>query len=94
MALIRGEVNPLNVAGQRRLSFIPEHFAKMKLTGNNNVGEVDAWIYQNLDSRYAIVKNIFLDSNNKLVEIHELGVEDPKELTMLSLSCPHLNKSI
>lgn len=93
MALIRGEVNPLNVAGQRRLSFIPDHFAKMKLKSDLPIGDIDAWVYQNLDSRYAIVKNINLDSNNKLVEIQELGVEDPKELTMLSLSCPHLNKS-
>lgn len=54
--------------------------------------KIDAWIYQNLDSRYAIVKSLQLDSNNKMVEITELGVEDAKELTILSLSCPYLDK--
>ena len=34
-----------------------------------------------------------LDHSNKLVEIHEVGVEDAKELTILSLSCPYLDKN-
>lgn len=92
MALTRGTVNILNVIGARRLSFIPDHFAKMVISANSNL--VDQWVYQNLNSRYAIVKNLKLDENNKLVEVQELGVEDPKELTMLSLTCPHLEKTI
>lgn len=90
MTLLRKSVNPLNVSDTRRLSFIPDHFARMSFTANPSA--IDTWVYQNLDSRYAIVKNLKLDSNNKMVEVHELGVEDAKELTMLSLSCPHLDK--
>ena len=91
MSLTRGSVNALNVANVRRLHFMPSHFAKMTVSANI-VSALDGWVYQNLDSRYAIVKNLKLDSDNKLVEIHELGVEDAKELTMLSLSCPLLDK--
>lgn len=91
MALTKGHINPLNIADARRLNYIPKHFAKMSFTASASV--IDAWVYQNLDSRYAIVKNLKLDSNNKLVEVHELGVEDAKELTILSLSCPHLDKN-
>ena len=95
MSLKKGSINPLNALGARRLSYIPKHFAKMKL-GNvqYNVDKIDSWVYQNLDSRYAIVKTLHVDHNNKLSEIHELGVEDSKELTMLSLSCPYLDKNL
>ena len=92
MVLARGSINILNAIGGRRLSYIPEHFAKMTL--RTSVSAIDTWIYQNLDSRYAIIKGLRLDSSNKLVEVHELGVEDPKELTMLSLSCPYLDRNL
>jgi hypothetical protein len=92
MSLAKGTVNPLNVLDARRLTYIPKHFACMKFGEIISADKIDAWIYQNLDSRYAIVKSLQLDSNNKMVEITELGVEDAKELTILSLSCPYLDK--
>jgi len=91
MALVRGTINPLNVLGARRLTFIPKHFASMTI--KNNWDKIDSWIYKNLDSRYAIIQDLEVDQNNKIVEIHKLGVEDPKELTILSLSCPYLDKN-
>jgi hypothetical protein len=65
----------------------------MVIGGRSNSDRIENWVYQNLDSRYAIVKSLKLDSSNKLVEIQELGVEDAKELTILSLSCPYLDKN-
>lgn len=94
MSLVRGEVNPLNVLSARKLNYIPKHFATMTLGDRSNLDRINSWIYQNLDSRYAIVKTLQVDLNNKLVEVHELGVEDAKELTMLSLSCPYLDRNI
>ena len=91
MSLIRDSVNAYNITDTRRLSYMPLHFAKMTLKVSR-VDLIDTWIYQNLDSRYAIVKSLRIDSNNKLVEFQEVGVEDPKELTILSLSCPYLDK--
>jgi hypothetical protein len=93
MSLIKGSVNPLNVLGVRRLRYMPKHFARMTINNELNSDRIDAWVYQNLDSRYAIVKSLKIDSNNKMIEIQELGVEDAKELTILSLSCPYLDKN-
>jgi hypothetical protein len=93
MSLTKGSVNPLNVLGVRRLSYMPKHFARMTINDELNSDRIDAWVYQNLDSRYTIVKSLKIDSNNKMIEIQELGVEDAKELTILSLSCPYLDKN-
>ena len=92
MALLKGSVNPLNVLGARRLSYIPKHFTRMTLSNHAHTDKIDAWVYQNLDSRYAIVKSLKVDANNKMIDVYELGVEDAKELTVLSLSCPHLDR--
>ena len=92
MSLVKGSVNPLNVLSARRLHYMPKHFAVMSISETYQIDMIDTWIYQNLDSRYAITKSLKVDPNNKLVEIHEIGVEDAKELTMLSLSCPYLDK--
>lgn len=92
MALIRGTVNPLNVLGIRKLSFIPPHFAKTYTENLRNMHSIDDWIYTNLNSRYCIKKSHMLDKNNKITEMCEIGMEDAKELTMLSLGCPYLHK--
>lgn len=94
MALAKGTANPLNLAGQRKLPYIPVHFSRlvcpsMSLT-RSNIDNVDRWIYNNLNSRYSIVTKQILDSNRKIIECFEIGVEDPAELTMLSLACPYI----
>lgn len=90
MALVRGRVNPLNVLGLRRLSHIPPHFAKMSTAKTDKLEQLNNWIYSRLDSRYCIRKAFVLDQNKKLVEVLEIGVEDPKELSMFTLGCTHL----
>lgn len=92
MALNRGSVNALNVLGFRKLSFIPEHFSKIKIDHKFDTKAVEHWIEFNLNSRYAIQVNYGLDSNRKMIPVTEIGIEDPKELTMLSLGCQHLHK--
>lgn len=93
MSLTKGSINALNVIGARRLSYIPKHFARMTLN-TNRIEMIDKWIYQNLDSRYAIVKSLKVDHDNKVMQIHELGIEIAKELTIMSLSCPYLDKNL
>lgn len=92
MALNRGTVNALNVLGFRKLSFIPEHFAKISIDHKFDTKAVEQWIEYNLNSRYAVQVVHGLDSNRKIISITEIGMEDPKELTMLSLGCNHLHK--
>lgn len=94
MALVRGGVNKLNVLEARKLNFIPKHFTTMLLNCDKfSTIKIDRWVYQNLDSRYAIVKKLKVDNNNKVVVVFKIGVEDAKELTILSLSCPYLDKN-
>lgn len=93
MSLNRGDVNPLNVLGMRRLDFIPKHFETIVLkTSILDIKMLDQWISHNLNSRYAIKTTFALDENKKLVEAKEVGMEDPKELTMFSLGCPYIHQ--
>ena len=91
MSLSRNEVNPLSVLGIRRLSFIPNHFTKVKI-GICDIKNLDQWINYHLNSRYAIRKTLALDNGNKTVEMIEVGLEDPREITMLTLGCPYVHK--
>ena len=92
MSLSRGEINPLGVLGLRKLSFIPEHFSKLSVDRSIDAKLLEHWISYNLNSRYAIKKRLTIDQNKKMIEVIEIGIEDPRELTMLSLGCPYLHK--
>jgi len=93
MSLNRGEINPLSVLRMRRLSFIPNHFSKIVIKFDiPNVKKLDQWIDYNLNSRYAIRKSIALNENNRIVESLEIGLEDPIEISILTLGCPYLLK--
>lgn len=91
MALARKEVNALNVLGVRKLDHIPDNFTKLSINGADTTA-LESWVMYNLESRFAIKKGLTLDPNNKLVENQEIGIEDPRELTMLTLACPHLHR--
>lgn len=92
MSLNRGTVNALSVLGLRKLSFIPEHFAKLSIEHRFDVKNIEHWIEYNLDGRYAIKDGFGLDHDRKIVAYTEIGMEDPKELTMLAIGCQHLHK--
>lgn len=77
----------------RKLNFIPEHFARFTIknfTGDSK--NLDQWINYNLNSRYAIRKSFVIDDDNKLIEAMVIGLEDPIEISMLTLGCPYLVK--
>jgi hypothetical protein len=90
MSLLRGTINPLNVLGLRKLSHIPPHFAKMTSRNVDKIDVIDIWIYTRLDSRYCVKKSYILDQDKKMVEVVEIGIEEPRELSMFSLGCSHL----
>ena len=91
MSLSRLTVNPLSVLSVRKLSFIPEHFSCVTIKGLDlDIKMLDYWINYNLNSRYAIKKTVVLD-NNKIVEAIEIGIENPTEITMMTLGCPYLH---
>jgi hypothetical protein len=90
MALNKGLINPLNVLGLRKLSFIPDHFSKIAIGHKIDLKEIEQWIEYNLNSRYCIQSKLDLDENRKIVGVLYIGIEDPKELTMLSLGYQNL----
>lgn len=92
MSLSRGQVNALNVLGLRKLKFIPKHFCKISIKHHVDSKMIEEWINFNLNSRYAIQNTCGLDQNNKMISVIEIGIEDPKELTLLSLGCQFLHK--
>lgn len=91
MALSRGKINPLNTLDQRCLKFIPEHFNKISVNRSADIKLIEQWINYNLNSRYAIKRTYIVDQTNKLLEIYEIGIEDPKEITLLTLGCPYIH---
>jgi hypothetical protein len=94
MPLSKGTVNPLNVVGQRKLSYMPPHFVSVTISFARyaEVEKFDQWIYSNLNSRYCVKIRQGLDSHRRIIDICEIGIEDPKELTMFGLACPYLHK--
>jgi len=54
---------------------------------------LDTWINYNLNSRYSIRESVILNSDNKLTDCIEIGIEDPKEITMLTIGCSLLHQS-
>jgi hypothetical protein len=91
MGISKGKVNPLNVLNVRRLNRIPPNFAKIHLKDFFDIQKLDSWIYLNLDSRYCVRKTSVI-SDNKLITVVEVGVEEARELSMLTLACPLLDK--
>ena len=87
--LIRGEVNPLNVLDTRKLSHTPLHFEKVYIEKDKNIKNIDLWIYKNLLGRYSC-KKCYNIKNNEIVDLIEIGFENPGELTIFLLSCPFL----
>lgn len=81
----------MGVMKLRRLSFIPEHFGKITVS-LVDIKMLEHWINYNLNSRYAIKKTLSIDSNKKMIEVIEIGLEDPREITMLTLGCPYVHK--
>lgn len=92
MALAKGRINPLNVLGQRRLSYIPEHFSIMTFSDVSSLDKIDQWINDNLNSRYCVKIKQVVDTQRKIIDVCEIGIEDHRELSMLGLACPYLHK--
>ena len=91
MSLLRNSVNPLGVLKLRRLTFIPLHFKRIVVKEPIDCKMLDQWINYNLNSRYAIQKSSALDQYKIVIKVVEIGIEDHKEVTMLTLACPYLH---
>lgn len=89
-----GEPNPHNFFGTRRTKKCLPHFKIIEIKFDYSVEEkVSRWIYTNLKSRFFIGK-VLVNTEEKRAEYAiRIGFEDPKEITIFSLSCPHILRS-
>jgi len=82
------KINPKNF-GIRRLYKLPPHFAKMSLPmlSDYQLQKLSRWIYANCSGRFALVKQVQLNSNeNDIQTVIMLGFEEPSDLTLFVLS--------
>lgn len=88
------DLNPLEVLQKRSLSFIPPHFAKVKVTQNElGFGGLESWVKTRLKGRYAIRDMPSIDKEGHLKTATFVAFEDQKELTYFMLACPHLRRN-
>jgi hypothetical protein len=87
MALKNGKPNPLNLLGLRRVDFPARHFHYTSLNQYYPIknGQIDDWIYHNLNGRFYIGASLDLD-NNTIIYTTKIGFEEEKELSFFLLS--------
>jgi len=78
-------LNPLDILHKRSLSWIPPHFARIKIKHQIFEKDLEDWIKYKLRGRFCLIPN--LDNNTAT-----LGFEDDKELTYFMLACPHFRR--
>lgn len=91
MALSKGKINPLNVLGFRLLSKIPKHFHTINVGINCDISSLTRWIYNNLNSRFAVIQEPIVTEQNHIAESIKIGFEDARETTLFMLTCPYLD---
>lgn len=88
------EINPLDVLKKRRLSFMPAHFSKLKISETDYFdSNLENWIFNKLKGRFAISKIPAVDQDNKLKVSMFVGFENQKELTFFMLACPYIRRT-
>jgi hypothetical protein len=88
------DLNPMDVLKQRKLSILPPHFAKIKITdGELFEGNVEQWIKSKLKGRFAICGSPSINKEGSLESATFVAFEDHQELTYFMLACPHLRRN-
>jgi hypothetical protein len=85
------KVNPFNVFNVRRAEFPPDHFEYVVIAMHYNMrSSIEKWIEHHLSSRFFIGKISATDAQNKITNRIKIGFEDPKEMSLFMMACPHL----
>jgi len=86
--------NPLNFLDARKFTKKPKGlvFQELPEKGHEYLKIVENWIVDNLKSRYYIGNHIKIDKSDQVVHSILVGFEDPKEMSIFNLSCPHFPK--
>jgi hypothetical protein len=87
-------INPLDVLKKRKLSYMPSHFSKFKVSEMDFIdSHLENWIFNKLKGRFAINKIPMISQDNKLKVSIVVGFENQKELTFFMLACPYLRRT-
>ena len=87
-------LNPLDILGKRKLSFMPLHFAKVKISDLEFFhDDLIDWIETKLEGRFSISHEPSVDDNGKLKLSTFIGFENQKELTYFLLACPYSRRN-
>jgi hypothetical protein len=87
-------INPLDVLKKRKLSYMPSHFLKFKVSEMDFIdSHLENWIFNKLKGRFAINKIPMISQDNKLKVSIVVGFENQKELTFFMLACPYLRRT-
>ncbi len=87
------DLNPIDVLKQRKLTTLPPHFSKVRISDSELFEGVEDWIKLKLKGRYCLGKQPSIDQNGSLKSTTFVGFEDQKELTYFMLACPHLRRN-
>lgn len=90
MRIKKGTLNPLNVLGIRYLERAPKYFFKISVNLNCDDRTVKRWIFNNLNGRFNVSKDLIVVDNNHMIETSKIGFEDQREATLFMLKCPYL----
>ena len=89
MTLKDGTVNPLAVAGLRRVDFCPPHFTKFPFNMITTEKVILDWLYENLEGRFYLGKGVSSDETG-LSEC--IGFELHEEASYFALILSQINK--
>lgn len=82
------QINPLNILGIRKVTFMPKHFVKVEVDSLNTrriiKGYVESWIKQRLEGRYAIIETTTVENNTR-TDKTVFGFEVPSEASYFAL---------
>jgi hypothetical protein len=88
------DINPLDVLKKRKLSYMPSHFSKLKVSETDyHDSHLENWIFNKLKGRFTISRIPTIGNDNKLKVSIVVGFENQKELTFFMLACPHLRRT-
>lgn len=87
------DLNPIDVLKQRKISYIPPHFSKMKISEYEIFEGLEEWVKLKLKGRYYLTKEPGIEKTGSLRSTFVIGFENQKELTYFMLACPHLRRN-
>lgn len=90
-----GKINPLNFFNCRKFVKKPDglEFLQLHYNWSDTEDILEKWIEEHLKGRYYIGRHLCVDTKDGNVSNCILvGFENPKELTIFNLSCPHIKR--